>query len=92
MIIIDPYIIDSVIAKRISQFLVDGMLLPIEPDEEHGFTCEAVFGVRPDQIAAVHFDDSISAAGLFQLIGGRLIACEPGTGKPVSVPDTRTEH
>ena len=68
------------------------MLLSIEPDEAYGFTCEAVFGVRPDQIAAVHYDNRASRAAMFQLINGVFIDSHPESGVTVSVPDAITEH
>ena len=92
MIIIDPYIIDVAIAERIGKLLDDGKLISIEPDEEYGFTCEAVFGVRPDQIAAVHYDQRFSRAAMFQLTNGLLIDSDPGSGAAVSVPGSITEH
>ena len=92
MIIIDPYIIDAAIAERIEQLVDDGLPLSIGPDEEYGFTCEAVFGVRPDQIAAVHYDHRCSRAAMFQLTNGLFIDSDPGSGAAVSVPDSITEH
>ena len=92
MIIIDPYIIDAAVAERISQLLNDGILLSVEPDEEYGFTCEAVFGVRPDQIAAVLYDDRSCHAAMFQLTNGLLIRSDPESGTTTPVSDSKTEH
>lgn len=78
MIIIDPYEIDTAIADLINQLCEDGRLDFIVPDEAYGYSCEAVFGIRPDQIAAVHLDSKRTwRVRLFQLTDGSLISGDP---------------
>ena len=93
MIVIDPYYIESIVFDLIDCLNEAGMLEDVQEDAEHGFTCEAVFGFRSDQIAAIHLENADSpAVRFFQLEDGRLIGCDPAqTSFPVRQP-ARTEH
>lgn len=93
MIVIDPYYIESIVLDLIDCLNEAGKLENIHGDAARGFTCEAVFGVRSDQIAAVHLENADSpAVRFFQLEDGRLIGSDPAQASfPVRQP-ARTEH
>lgn len=93
MIILDPYEINSFIHERITALGRAGALNSTMPEEEHGFTCEAVFGVCTDEIAAVRVDgDDVNASAWLHLSDGRLIPAVPVPCDPAQVLWRRTEH
>ena len=78
MISIDPYLIDISIADHINWLREDGRLDAVAPESIHGHTCESVFGITSDKIAAVHIDMERSGFVRFlQLVDGRLISSDP---------------
>ena len=91
--ILDPYEITSLIHERITAFERAGALASTTPEEEYGYTCEAVFGVCTDEIAAVRADGGdLSASVWFCLSDGRLIPAVPVPCDPVQTLWRRVEH
>lgn len=93
MIVIDPYYIEGIVFDLIDCLHEAGKLEDVENEEPHGYTCEAVFGVRSDQIAAVHLENADHPAiRFFQLDDGRLIGSDPARQPvPLRLPP-RSEH
>jgi hypothetical protein len=78
MIFTDPYCITLIVTERIRRLLEAGQLADVEPDREYGYTCQSVFGVSIDDIAALRDED----AGARQLLwlhlnDGRMICGTP---------------
>lgn len=93
MIVIDPYHIESIIFDLIDCLNEAGKLEHVQGNAQHGFTCEAVFGVRSDQIAAVHLENAEGAEVRFiQLDDGRLIGSAPAQEALLVRKPARTEH
>lgn len=93
MLILDHYEIISFIHDRITALGRAGALDSTTPEEEHGLTCEAVFGVCMDEIAAVRVDgDDLRTSAWLYLSDGRLIPAVPVPCDPAQVLWQRIDH
>ena len=78
MIFTDPYCITLIITERIQRLLDSGQLAEIQADREYGYTCQAVFGVSIDDIAAIRDEDAGGRRLLwFHLNDGRMVSGTP---------------
>ena len=71
----DSYTLSKIITGKIRDLHEEGELATLPPDEHLGYTCEAVFGFHPDEIAGVHSHKIGVGDGLwFRLKDGRVIS------------------
>ncbi len=78
MIFTDSYCITLIVTDHIQLLLDAGRLTEIEPDCEYGYTCQAVFGVSIDDIAAIREEEAGTRQLLwFHLNDGRVICGTP---------------
>lgn len=92
MVIIDDYAIDAAIAEHIEKLDEQGRLEAVTPEREFGYTCQAVYGVHGDQVAAIHVDPESWKLNLLQLWDGRLISGDPGHIPFVVQPPATKAH
>jgi len=78
MVFIDPYCITLIVTERIRRLMEAGHLAEIEPDHEYGYTCQLVFGISIDDIAAIR-DEHTGVRQLlwFHLNDGRIVSGSP---------------
>ena len=75
---IDPYCITLIVTERIRRIMEAGHLAEIQPDREYGYTCQIVFGVSIDDIAAIRDEDAGARRLLwFHLNDGRIVSGSP---------------
>ena len=86
MIIVGSYEIEIAVAETIDALAQAGQLENVVPDDQYGFTCEVVYGMSSDAIAAVHLDASRTKVRYFQLTDGRLMGTDPEAAALVMPP------
>jgi hypothetical protein len=78
MIFTDPYCITLIVTERIRRLLAAGQLAAVEPHRKYGYTCQTVFGVSIDDIAAIRDEDAGGRQLLWlHLNDGRMISGTP---------------
>ena len=92
MIFIGSYEIEIAVAETIDGLEQAGRLDNVALDDKFGFTCEAVYGVSSDEIAAAHLDAGSATVRFFQLTDGRLMSADPDAAALVMPPPPAMPH
>ena len=93
MVITDPCCIRLIVIGRIRRLMEAGHLADLEPDRKYGYTCQIVFGVTIDDIAAIQ-DQEVGSRRLvwLHLNDGGIISGDPDACACGAPPGNVTLH